>query len=688
MKSIRTRITLFVGILLIAVCASFILTAFKSSSDALISNTEETMPKFAVEASKTIESEIRRNITVLETAAANSGLASYLSKGSSGYDPKTFMSEEIKRAGHLKMAIVSKAGEALFSDGSAGKLPDELLEQVLSGNSIVSDPMLEKDKLVMLIAVPLQSDGQTVGALAAYRDGYELCTLAENISYGRSGKAFIVNKHGKTIAHTDKEMISEVISIITADAADTDTVSSATSSEAVSSATQADTDTDSDATGYIGLQKKMAAGETGFGEYEFGGVDKFMGYAPVSSYGWSIGVEVNKDEMLEAFENLKLQFAVLTALFVILSLGAAFFIAGNISKPVTRLTGEFEKMAEGDFSYTENTRYIGRKDEIGKLAQAYRRICESLKQLLGDAVQVAGNVSSYSIDLSNVIRHTAESSQEVAKAVESIAFGTNRQAEEMARGTESVNEMGRLIGQNQRYLEDLNTSAAEVERLKEEGFAILEELLERSRESSNAVDEVFKVIMDTNESAARIEDTGYMIRNISEQTNMLALNAAIEAAGAGAAGKGFVVVAEEIRKLAAESNAFTREITSNIINLQENAKSSADTIKRLSEVFASQSDGVDLTKTKFELIAEAIENTKRIVGILDESGQTMENEKQQTIRIIQSLMEASEENAAGTEQITASVEEQADSMAAIQKTSEDLAEQAVKMSKAVSRFKY
>lgn len=686
MKSIRTRITLFVGALLIVICAGFILTAFKSSSVALISNAEETMPKFAAEAAKTIESEIRSKVTSLETSAANVEISSYSS--GDGFDPLTFMTNEIKRSGHLKMAIVGKNGEALFNDASTGNMSGELMAKVLSGKSYVSDPTLDQDKLVMLLAVPLYSDGQAAGALVAYRDGYELCTLAEKISYGKSGKAFIVNKDGKTVAHADTEMISSEINITETGGTLTDAVSSASSSELGSSATKAGTVSGSDASGYEGIQKKMALGETGFGEYEFNGVKKFMGYAPVSDFGWSIGVEVNRDEMLAALEGLKLQFAVLTALFVILSLGAAFLIAGNISKPVTRLTGEFEKMAGGDFSYAKDIKYIKRKDEIGKLAEAYRRICESLRQLIGDAAQVAGNVSSYSIDLSNVIKQTAVSSKEVAKAVESIAYGTNKQAEEMARGTESVNEMGRLIELNRRHLEDLNISSAEVERIKEEGFTILEELLIRSNESSNAVDEVFKVIMDTNESAAKIEETGYMIRNISEQTNLLALNASIEAAGAGAAGKGFVVVAEEIRKLASESNAFTREITNNIIDLKEKAKDSADTIKRLSEVFTSQNEGVGLTKTKFELIAAAIENTKRIIDILDRSGQTMENEKRETIGIIQRLMAASEDNAAGTEEITASVEEQADSMTAILTTSEDLAGQSIKMSQAISRFRY
>lgn len=688
MKSIRGRITIFIGILLIVVCTGFILTAFSSASNALITNVEETMPRFAVESAKTVEAEIRSRFSVLETAAANSRIAEYLSGSSNGYDPKSFMTDEVKRSGHMKMALVDKNGKAMFNDGTAGDFAPAQLKEVFAGNSIVIGPMPDNGKLVMLLAVPLKSGGQTVGALIAYRDGYELCTLAEKISYGKSGKAFIVSKDGRTIAHADKDMLSSVIHITGTDGAGADGISSATSPELASSATQAGEAEASGSTGYIKLKSSMAEGETGFGEYEFNGEKKFMGYAPISGFDWSIGVEVNKSEMLTALETLKLQFAVLTILFIILSLSAAFLIANNISRPVKQLTAEFEKMADGDFSCTDESKYFSRKDEIGKLAQAYAGICESLRELIGDAAQVAEKVSSHSVDLSKVIKRTAESSKEVARAVESIAQGTVSQAEEMVRGTESVNEMGRLIELNRRHLEELTSSAAEVERIKEEGFAILEELLARSRESSAALDDVFRVIMQTNESADRIEDTGYMIRNISEQTNMLALNASIEAASAGAAGRGFVIVAEEIRKLASESNAFTKEITSNIINLKENAENSAETIKRLSEVFASLYERVDLTKKKFEMIASAIEDTKRIIGILDESGQTMENEKRETIGIIQMLMEASEENAAGTEEISASVEEQANAMDMIRATSEDLAVQAVKMNKAISRFRY
>lgn len=178
-----------------------------------------------------------------------------------------------------------------------------------------------------------------------------------------------------------------------------------------------------------------------------------------------------------------------------------------------------------------------------------------------------------------------------------------------------------------------------------------------------------------------------MIRNIAEQTNLLALNAAIEAARAGDAGRGFAVVADEIRKLAEDSNKFTKEIEEIVAELIDKTNSAVTTMQEASVLMTAQTEGVEVTKTKFEGISTAIEKTKEALGMMNQTGEAMNLKKDEMIDIIQNMSALSEENAAGAEQASASVQEQTSSMEQIAEASEELAKLAEEMQRGIARFK-
>lgn len=200
--------------------------------------------------------------------------------------------------------------------------------------------------------------------------------------------------------------------------------------------------------------------------------------------------------------------------------------------------------------------------------------------------------------------------------------------------------------------------------------------------------ELQEIIVNTNESAEKIESASQMIRNIAEQTNLLALNAAIEAARAGEAGRGFAVVAEEIRKLAEQSNAFTEEIATIIKELTDKTGHAVHTIQEVGKTAASQVESVELTNAKFKGIDGVIEKMKDIIIEINQSGQVMEEKKNEVIGIIENLSAISQENAAGTEEASASVEEQTASMEEITNASDRLAKLAEEMQESIAKFKY
>jgi len=296
-------------------------------------------------------------------------------------------------------------------------------------------------------------------------------------------------------------------------------------------------------------------------------------------------------------------------------------------------------------------------------------------------------MASSSEELTAISQQASMSAEEVAKTIEEMAKGASDQARDTENGAVKVNEIGGMIAEEELQRKILNEAANEVVHLKDEGFQSLNNLVEKTEASNKSSKEIYNVVLNTSNSARKIENASQMIRSIAEQTNLLALNAAIEAARAGEAGRGFAVVADEIRKLAEDSNKFTKEIEEIVVELIDKTDSAVATMKEAAALTEAQTEGVEITKTKFEGIAEAIEKTKEALGALNKTGEAMNLKKDEIIDIIQNLSALSEENAAGTEEASASVEEQTSSMAEIASASQELAKLAEDMQKSISKFR-
>ncbi|MBS4537619.1 Cache 3/Cache 2 fusion domain-containing protein [Clostridium sp. D2Q-11] len=406
-----------------------------------------------------------------------------------------------------------------------------------------------------------------------------------------------------------------------------------------------------------------------------------------------VGVSEDKAYSLVSkyLSELRSTFIIITLAGMILAVIIAYIMSKRIAVPIVNLSKDIETLSNYDISLgeeRETSKYLKRKDEIGVITRSLETMQKNFISLIKNINNNSQQVASASNELTITSQQSSVAAEEIGRTVEEIAMGATDQAKETEEGASHINKLGQLIEKDQKLVDELNISTIEVDKLKNEGSEILNDLVEQNNQNNIAVEEVHEIIINTNKSAGKIENASQMIRNIAEQTNLLALNAAIEAARAGESGRGFAVVAEEIRKLAEQSNEFTKEITDIINNLAKETTYAVNKMEEVNKLMNSQSESVKFTNTKFEGIDNAIEKMKIVIKNINQSGNDMESKKDEIINIIENLSAISEENAASTEEVSASVEEQTASMEELANASEALSKIANEMKISISKFKY
>lgn len=396
-------------------------------------------------------------------------------------------------------------------------------------------------------------------------------------------------------------------------------------------------------------------------------------------------------KVLDYIDKFKAQALMLSLGIALGALLIAFVVSyittRSITRPINATLQHVKQIASYDLANDVSPHLLNRKDEIGALTAAVQEITVNLRTIIGNIKDNASTLSTSSQQLNATAQNSSQTANEIARTVEEISQGAVDQAMNTEQGTQAVVDLGEFIVKQNEQINALSKISAQVKTLKDQGLAVVETLVDGMDSNHRSATLVYQAIESTNQSAQRIENASSMIKNISDQTNLLALNAAIEAARAGEAGRGFSVVADEIRKLAEQSSAFTDEISSEITDLIQRVDQAVSNMKKAVAIVEEQTTNVDFTNDKFQGIADSVEQMDQATANIASTSLQMDQRKARIIDIIESLSATAQENAASTEQVTASIELQTTSSNEISVASTALAKLADKMKEVVIAFK-
>lgn len=458
-------------------------------------------------------------------------------------------------------------------------------------------------------------------------------------------------------------------------------------------------------------------------------------------------IKVEKDKATnrarEAGSNAVKAVCILSFLAVIFGVFVAFTITKAIVTPVAALVKDAEKIADGDL--TVKVQSHG-EDEIGQLSQAFKRMVESLQSTVIHVSQSAEKVAASSQELSATSEEVNKATQQITETINQVAAGSTEQSKTVQSSAEAMEQLSRAVqevatgAQNQANTVDQTVSLVQqitsaidhVSALSQEAAANGQTVTEVANTGGkqvadavqgmdrikNATDKVAEMVKQLGESSQQIGAIVETIDDIAEQTNLLALNAAIEAARAGEHGKGFAVVADEVRKLAERSSKATGEIAELISNIQqmtdhavsamnqgsqevaegtqlgnqagealsaiqEAIVSIVSIVRQIEEVSAATQQ---MSSSSAEVV-KAIENVSAITEETTAAAEEMSASSDDVARQIEQVAAVSEENAAAAQEVSATTQEQMASVEELTASSEELAQMAEELQEVVSQFK-
>ncbi|URZ05022.1 methyl-accepting chemotaxis protein [Clostridium felsineum] len=375
-----------------------------------------------------------------------------------------------------------------------------------------------------------------------------------------------------------------------------------------------------------------------------------------------------------------------TIILCILSVILSLFLFKILTNGLQSLKQVLTDVLNGTFS-DNSAKNLTIKEPFKSIADVFFQTANRIQHLIIEVRTSSKTVLETSIALKNIIDKTDKSASDVALATDSIAKAASIQAKNAEECYNKANSLSEKINRVLSGTEVMNIEAGSFNDLIESGLNTINILNDQSEKALEATSKVNEIVLKVNENSNGIGNITKTVSQIAEQTNLLALNAAIEAARAGESGKGFSVVAEEVRNLAEQVTESIGEIESLINDIQLHSKEAVSAISEASSIVAKENTSSIDTKKIFNDISDVLFEMNAVVGEIKNANVEMDSEKDELISLISTISSKSDDTSASTEEVAASAEEQLAAIKNVSEYSSKLERLSQKLEDEISNFK-
>lgn len=361
-----------------------------------------------------------------------------------------------------------------------------------------------------------------------------------------------------------------------------------------------------------------------------------------------------------------------------------YLILRSLLLPLRRLTEAAGKMSQGDVTQQVE---VHSDDELGTLGKAFNHMAESLHSLLYSVNDSVQQLASSAEQLSASADQTSKATEQIASTMQEMAAGTEQQVDHAENGTEAVGQMSARIDQIAAYTQNVFAAARQSSDLATTGNNAIQSAVLQMNASSQSLHSLAEVVDNLGERSQEIGKIVDVITAIANQTNLLALNAAIEAARAGEHGRGFAVVADEVRKLAEQSASSAQQISQLIITIQAETSQAMDAMNRSKDEVTDGIAKVNVAGRSFEQIQSAVEEVAEKIGEVSEATHDFSSRAQQVVEIINQIAVVTQQASDGTQSVSAAAEEQLASMEEIASSAVSLEQLAEDLQNQIGKFR-
>ncbi len=540
-----------------------------------------------------------------------------------------------RRNGFLYTGKMDESGTSSTGDSYAGE--DYFQQCKSSMKPCISSIMNDGQQMIFLLEVPVINDGRFDGVVYGAISADFLSDIVINLSMGSSGVAYVLDNRGNVIGHRDASVVEEGSNMIEA------------------------AKTDSSAADVAAVNQRMIEGETGFGEYQFYGDNKLVGFAPIGgNQEWSIAIEASQREFKSTLDRSILLTILVVVFVVIATFPVAVWVGRSISRPIQFCAARLEKLADGDLQTPAPA--VSSRDETARLTKALDATILRLNDVVqdvshhlgrmaqgdfrenitstywGDFSAIEQSIRSIHSSLKETLYQISQSAGTLASSAVQVSDGAKSLSQGAAEQASAIQEISATAAGIAKSAGETVSAASEAEHFVARADAQLGVSVDFVKEMNTAMEKISR----TSEEISRIIGT---IENIAFQTNILALNASVEAARAGGDGKGFAVVADEVRELAAKSDEAAKATKELIEGSIAAVSEGSQAVVKVTESLDKTSSIAENVAIKMGTVAEALEHQNIAISQITEGiGQVSS--------VIQNTSDTSEQSAATAQKLS------------------------------------